>query len=81
MKELLDCLKQSKEKNVIVSLSQDHKILIIEMKVWTMRNLEETIAVRLPFDLKQKLDQVARERDRSISYIVRLVLRNALNQR
>ena len=33
MKELLDCLKQSKEKNVIVSLSQDHKILIIEMKV------------------------------------------------
>ena len=46
-----------------------------------MRNLEETIAVRLPFELKQKLDQVARERDRSISYIVRLVLRNALNQR
>lgn len=46
-----------------------------------MRNLEETIAVRLPFDLKQKLDQVAKERDRSISYIVRLVLRNALNQR
>ena len=46
-----------------------------------MRNLEETIAVRLPCDLKQKLDQVARERDRSISYIVRLVLRNALNQR
>jgi len=81
MKELLDCLKQSKEKNVIVSLSQDHKNLIIEMKVWTMRNLEETIAVRLPCDLKQKLDQVARERDRSISYIVRLVLRNALNQR
>lgn len=81
MKELLDCLKQSKEKNVIVSLSQDHKILIIEMKVWPMRNLEETIAVRLPVDLKEKLDQVARERDRSISYIVRLVLRNALNQR
>lgn len=46
-----------------------------------MRNLEETIAVRLPVDLKEKLDQVARERDRSISYIVRLVLRNALNQR
>lgn len=46
-----------------------------------MKNLEETIAVRLPFDLKQKLDQVARDRDRSISYIVRLVLRNALNQR
>ena len=46
-----------------------------------MRTLEETIAVRLPVDLKQKLDQVARERDRSISYIVRLVLRNALNQR
>lgn len=46
-----------------------------------MRNLEETIAVRLPVDLKEKLDQVARERDRSISYIVRLVLRNALNNR
>ena len=46
-----------------------------------MRNLEETIAVRLPYDLKEKLDKVARERDRSISYIVRLVLRNALNPR
>lgn len=46
-----------------------------------MRNLEETIAVRLPVDLKEKLDQVARERDRTVSYIVRLVLRNALNQR
>lgn len=46
-----------------------------------MRTLEETIAVRLPVDLKQKLDQVARERDRTVSYIVRLVLRNALNQR
>lgn len=46
-----------------------------------MKILGETIAVRLPFELKQKLDQVARERDRSVSYIVRLVLSNALNQR
>ena len=33
IKELLECLKQSKEKNVTVSLSADQKNLVIEMKV------------------------------------------------
>ena len=43
-----------------------------------MKNLESTIAVRVPANIKEKLDQIAQQKDRSVSYLVRSVIVNAL---
>lgn len=39
---------------------------------------DEMIAVRVPANIKEKLDQIAQQKDRSVSYLVRSVLKNAL---
>ena len=39
---------------------------------------DEMIAVRVPSNIKEKLSQIAVQKDRSISYLVRSVILNAL---
>lgn len=39
---------------------------------------DEMIAVRVPANIKEKLNQIAMQKDRSVSYLVRSVLSNAL---
>lgn len=43
-----------------------------------MSGNDEMIAVRVPAYIKEKLDQIAQQKDRSVSYLVRSVLSNAL---
>ena len=43
-----------------------------------MRPNDKIIAVRVPANIKEKLDQIAQQKDRSVSYLVRSVLLNAL---
>ena len=43
-----------------------------------MSGNDEMIAVRVPANIKEKLNQIALQKDRSISYLVRSVILNAL---
>lgn len=55
-----------------------YEIPTIRSKGDLMKNLEATIAVRVPANIKEKLDQISQQKDRSVSYLVRSVLSNAL---
>lgn len=43
-----------------------------------MSGNDEMIAIRVPANIKEKLNQIAQQRDRSVSYLVRSVIVNAL---